>query len=227
MEYLLMRNFLCIVACFAAACSAAADEPWTPGIAKPAGMVSYKPAKKAQLLFNQDQMRAVPRSQAAAKYHQPGGLADATGWKSTLYAWFPSARKEWSIIPVWNGGYVHWGSIDGPIVMNADGTPKKSIQAESGYVQKYAVGARFDDVLTYRGHIFEHRSWFKDEDGWTPEVLYRDPSARPPGYKRVTRKECRECHRLAGGAGGASGDGLYNKGLPPGSDNIFSYPVVD
>jgi len=168
------------------------------------------------------------RSEGQEKYLSPGGLTKASGWKSTTYALFGDGGiKEAKNIGVWNGTYPRWGlSANGPIVRYEDGTPQKAMQQELAYVQTYPVNARFDDVLTYNGVVFEHRSWFKDaEDGWTPEVLYCDRSARPPGYQLVTRKDCRECHRLAGGAGGESGDGLYNKGLPPGSDNIFSFPI--
>jgi hypothetical protein len=99
-----------------------------------------------------------------------------------------------------------------------NGFTPTSTQLARGIVRTYPDGTRFDDVLKYKGTVFEHRVREKAAGKWSSEVVYRDKDAYPPGYAGLT-VTCASCHDKPG-----SGD--YGKdGLVPGGDTVFSDPL--
>ncbi len=87
-------------------------------------------------------------------------------------------------------------------------------QSEYGIVRMYPDGARFDDVLWYKGKVFEHRTRIKADGEWSSSTVFKDETARPPGYAGL-KVTCASCHNQAG-------QGKYGAGLVPGYDGVFS-----
>lgn len=178
-------------------------------------MEPYTRAKNTQILFNTTQWQPVSRATLDRKWNVPGGLVHATGWSSQSFRHLPSKpREHLGTIKVWNGGYHRW-SPSGAIVYDKKGVAKKSMQPETGWKRIYDSGTIFADVLSTEAGPFEVRLAEKVDGRWDFYVAWSDASAAPRGYRRPTRKECLACHAQAG-------TGLYNKGLVPGGDHVFS-----
>lgn len=129
-------------------------------------------------------------------WHQSGGMHGIRGVTSLKYR-LGDARSAYAPIPVKNTFGYH--------------------QAEMGIVRTYPDGTRFDDVLYYRGKVFEHRTRQKADGAWSNTVAYKDEAARPPGYTGL-KVTCASCHNR-------SGKGDYGLGLNPGGDGVFSDPL--
>lgn len=130
-------------------------------------------------------------------WHQSGGIRGLKGVTSEKYS-LRAGKSWWTPLPVTNS----YGNT----------------QHERGIVRVYDDGSRFDDVLWYKGRVFEHRTRTKVDGKWTNTVTYRDESAAPPGYKPVKLAECATCHNKAGTGG-------YSEGLVPGGDTVLSDPL--
>lgn len=131
---------------------------------------------------------------------QSGGVKGIEGVVSRKFRTLPAKAKVktgLALIPVLN-------SFD-------------NYQNELGIIREYPDGTRFDDVLYYKGRIFEHRMREKVDGEWTNKILTSDKDLRPPGYKGLGRK-CASCHDQTGTGG-------YDKGLVPGGDGVFSDPL--
>lgn len=167
----------------------------------PDGAVKYKEETKTQSIYvldNRDVIEIVPINRLEKKWHQSGGMEGIEGVVSDKYRTLPKPPKQYvTNIPVKN-------SFD-------------SYQNNRGIVREYADGSRFDDVLSYKGVVFEHRVREKRNDKWSSRVIYSDEAARPKGYNGLS-VTCASCHEQAGTGG-------YAVGLVPGGDTVLSDPV--
>lgn len=166
----------------------------------PDGSEKYEPTRWTQSIYvlsGHDTIDRVPTNRLDSKWHQSGGMAGINGVTSEKYRLLPEAPREWiGTIQVWNGS---------------------NYQPNRGLLRTYADGTRFDDVLSYRGQVFEHRTREKRGGRWSAKVIYSDHDARPPGYNGL-QQTCASCHDEAGSGG-------YATGLVPGSDETISDPL--
>lgn len=166
----------------------------------------YEPAKETQRLSQLSRnggpfFRMTEKVKIAdmqnTDWHQSGGMHGVKGVTSDKYKTHDAVSK-YAPIPV----------------KNAFG----SYQPEMGIVREYPDGARFDDVLSYNGKVFEHRVRVKAEGQWYSSTVYREPANFPPGYAGL-KQTCASCHTKPG-------TGEYGKdGLVPGGDGTFSDPL--
>lgn len=173
--------------------------PLPLGFDLPAGMKRYRRASYTQEIAvtdGRDRISPVHRLQVKEKWHASGGFADMGGFRSDLYR--NDARPR-----VWVGNIG---------VLNSLGY----MQDNRGWKREYPDGARFLDVLSKDGTVFEVRSAEKKDGKWNRLVVYRDKEARPKGYDRLA-VSCASCHDEAGSGG-------YATGLVPGGDGIISDP---
>jgi hypothetical protein len=183
--------------------SAAAD--YVPDFPKESK--KYEPAKETQRLSQVREIGSpvfVRRTEkvkiadmANTDWHQSGGMHGVKGVTSDKYKTHDAVSK-YALIQVKNsfGAY----------------------QPEMGIVREYPDGARFDDVLSYNGKVFEHRVRVKAEGQWHNATVYREPANFPPGYAGL-KQTCASCHTKPG-------TGEYGKdGLVPGGDGTFSDPL--
>lgn len=136
-------------------------------------------------------------------WHSSGGVGGIDGVVSDKYRSGGKAVQSWGPVTMTNG------------LLDSTGAP--ATQVEFGVVRTYPDGARFDDVLSYKGVVFEHRVREKVGGKWASSVAYKDPAARPPGYAGL-KVSCASCHDRAGTGG-------YAAGLVPGGDTVFSDPL--
>jgi hypothetical protein len=174
--------------------------PWIDGVEFPEDMQRYQPARNTQRIATTNgapSIDVVPRTATEPRYQVPGGLVGVHGWRSDLYKSGPAPQTWQERLPVKNSfGF---------------------IQYELGWTRRYAAGAKFMDVLSYRGRVFEVRVREKGPRGWHSFVDYRNPADAPLGYERVRTSQCASCHRDAGSGG-------YAVGLAPGGDEVLSDP---
>lgn len=166
----------------------------------PAGAEEYTPAKWTQAIYRQDGrqiVEVVPVKRVAARWHQSGGM-EGLVHTSVKYRTVP------------RGTVTKLGPIQ---VKNSLGY----YQTETGVVREYPDGARFDDVLSVGGTVFEHRVREKRDGEWRSRIAYSDASARPLGYAGL-KQTCASCHD-------ESGSGDYGAGLVPGGDTVLSDPI--
>jgi hypothetical protein len=142
-------------------------------------------------------IKRVPVASLERKWQVSGGMEGIRGVTSHKYATLPRPPRTWA----------------GPIAVHNG----RNLQDNIGLKRSYPAGSRFDDILTYRGRVFEHRARTKDADGWRSRVLWSDRSARPPGYAGLS-VTCASCHDEAG-------TGKYDAGLVPGGDTVLSDPL--
>jgi hypothetical protein len=169
--------------------------------ALPKGSEPYAAAKYTQEIAVTDgrnRITAVLRTRVDAHWRTSGGMLGLEGWKSEKFRYLPSP-------PVTRIGDIR--------VLNHTGY----YQLNKGIIREYADGTRFDDVLSFRGKVFEHRVRTKVKGVWRSSVIFTDVSARPPGYKGL-KQSCASCHDLPG-------TGAYAAPLIPGSDGTFSDPL--
>lgn len=166
-----------------------------------AEMEPYTRAQNTQLLFNRTERQIVSRSVLKAKWNIPGGLEGVHGWKSRSFRLLTKPPVE------------YLGTI---YVLNSFGYR----QPEQGWKRSYHIGDCFVEELSTDTGPFELRVSEKRANGWEFYVAWSDPSARPIGYRRPTRKQCLACHNEAG-------TGSYNAGLVPGGDHVFSDPFKE
>lgn len=173
-----------------------------PGL--PAGAVEYAPAATTQSVFRLNDVpttsRVPIRLLPDTRWHQSGGMHGIRGVESKKYRTLPEGR-----------GVIH--TVSGIAVKNSFG----NYQTELGVTRSYPDGTRFDDVLSHKGKVFEHRVREKQDGRWKSRVAYSDPAARPPLYFGLTRS-CASCHDEAGTGG-------YAVGLVPGGDTVLSDPL--
>lgn len=180
------------------------DEVYAPKL--PKGAVKYEVAIHTQEIAvtnGYDRITPVRRGLLKREWQMSGGMVDleATalkGVKSEKYQSLPAPPKTWV------------GNI---AVVNSFG----HTQYNRGIVREYVDGSRFDDVLYYRGVVFEHRVREKSGGKWKSSVIYSSEKSRPPGYKGLG-KSCASCHDQAGSGG-------YAEGLVPGGDGVISDPL--
>lgn len=177
-----------------------ADE-YTPDL--PKDSKAYTPTEVTQYLdensFNGGPFvsRTLPVKIAAMKntdWHQSGGMHGIKGVTSVKYKNKEGASR-YAAVPVKN----EFGAF----------------QQAMGIVRTYPDGTRFDDVLYYKGKVFEHRVRRKEGGEWSNSTAYKEPANYPPGYTGLKRT-CASCHNQAG-TGGYGADGLT-----PGGDSVFS-----
>jgi hypothetical protein len=180
---------------------AAVPRPYVPDL--PKGAVQYESAKLTQSLSQVREIgspvfvrRTLPvriSDLPDTDWHQSGGMHGIKDAVSVKYR-TGNAKSWYGAIPVLNV-YGHY-------------------QPEMGVVRVYPDGTRFDDVLSYRGKVFEHRVREKAEGAWSSSIVFKDEAARPPGYTGL-KQTCASCHNRAG-------RGTYGAGLNPGGDTVFS-----
>lgn len=198
-----------VIIIFALVCFAGDQAPRAPQapvllretVPLPEGAVKYKEETKTQSIFvldNRDVIEIVPISRLEKKWHQSGGMEGVEGVVSDKYKTLPSKPKQY---------------VANIAVKNSF----NSYQDNRGIKREYADGSRFDDVLSYRGVVFEHRMREKRGGKWSSKVVYSDDDARPKGYTGLTAT-CASCHEQAGTGG-------YAVGLVPGGDTVLSDPV--
>lgn len=146
-------------------------------------------------------IRPIKIKELEAKWHQSGGMQGIEGVKSVKYKTLPSPVKQ---------------KLDMVTVKFKDDFGRDQTQKELGIVRSYPDGSRFDDVLYYKGNVFEHRVREKIEGKWDSRVEYREILARPPGYNGL-KQSCGSCHNEAG-------TGVYGAGMVPGGDTVLSDP---
>lgn len=164
----------------------------------PKGAQKYAIAQYTQeiaITNGRDRITAIPRRHLKAEWQHSGGMVGVTGVVSDKYRTLPVPPKVWV------------GNIG---VVNSFG----HVQYNRGIVRSYADGTRFDDVLSYKGKVFEHRVRIKVGGMWRSSVLYTDEDARPPTYRGL-KQSCSSCHDQAGSGG-------YGEGLVPGGDGVLS-----
>lgn len=174
------------------------ERPWLSPLPYPKGAVLLKATQYTQSIFildDRDVIRKVPRTELEAKWQVSGGMIGVKGVKSDKYKCLPD--RPW----IWVGNIS---------VTNSFGYEQKN----RGLLRSYPNGTRFDDVLSYQGIVFEHRTRIKEKDTWKSFVAYKDEAARPPGYTGL-KQSCASCHDEAG-------TGKYGAGLVPGSDTVIS-----
>ena len=174
----------------------------------PKGAERYEASAWTQaisVLNDRDHIAKVPVKGTRSKWHQSGGMDGIAGVTSEKYRTVPSKPREWiGTIQVWNGS---------------------NYQPNKGLIREYPDGTRFDDVLSYKGRVFEHRAREKEDGKWINDVIYADADARPPGYTGL-KQTCASCHNRAGmGTPEADGRSTYANGLPPGGDTVISDPL--
>lgn len=190
-------------------CSVAVAGPfgptWPSPMEYPKGAVKYKSDGWTQTIYiltdnagRRDRIDYAPISGLAIKWHQSGGMDGIKGFHSDKYRLLPSPAVY---------------RIDDIQVLNSFGY----YQANRGIVRSYPSGTRFDDVLSYKGKVFEHRMREKVDGVWKSRTLFKDEKARPPGYTGLT-VSCASCHDEAGTGG-------YAVGLVPGGDTVLSDPL--
>lgn len=175
---------------------------WDSPVPYPEGMQSYTATKYTQSIYvlnDRDTIDRVPIKKLEPKWHQSGGMANISGWKSQKYRLIPESVRD----------YI--GTIE---VKNSFG----HYQPNRGLKRSYPDGTRFDDVLTNdQGAVFEHRTRRKSDGKWESEVAYRNVKARPDDYDGL-KQSCASCHNEAGSGG-------YAVGLVPGGDTVLSDPL--
>jgi hypothetical protein len=179
-----------------------APSKWPSPIKMPKGSEQYESAKYTQSIYvlnNRDTIEKVPIRNLEAKWRFSGGLADVDGWKSVKYRYVPGGVES-----TWIGTIY---------VRNSFG----DYQPNRGILRNYPDGTRFDDILTYKGKVFEHRCRDKVDGKWRSRVLYSRVENRPPGYGGL-KQSCASCHEK-------SGSGEYGVGLVPGGDTVLSDPL--
>ena len=141
-------------------------------------------------------IEAVSRAKIDAKWRVSGGMEGIEGFRSDLYknAVEPIDRME--LLPVTNSSGF--------------------IQHEQGHKRAWPDGAKFLDVLSAGGNVFEVRKREKIKGRWKSFVMFEDEKARPIGYKSITFS-CNDCHSRAGEAS-------YGLGAIPGADGVISFP---
>lgn len=175
--------------------------PWPKEVPFPAGAAHYETTAWTQSIVvrdNRDAIDYIARTTQELKWQYSGGLAELWGWTSDKYKTLPAPPQTWI------------GNIQ---VKNSFGR----FQPNRGLLRSYAVGSRFDDVLSVKGTVFEHRMREKTAKGWTAKILYQDKTAFPKGYTGL-KQTCSSCHD-------ESGSGEYGVGLVPGGDTVFSDPL--
>lgn len=173
-----------------------------------AGLAKYRSAKNTQSIYvvtevngyRHDQIDRIPRASLLKKWQVPGGMEHSQGWSSQLYKHVPSPPKSYiADIPVKNSfGY---------------------FQNNRGWKREYPNGTVFVDALSKDGKVFELRVAEKKDGAWHRFVDYRDRSARPHGFQKISAGDCRSCHDEAGTGG-------YAVGLVPGGDTVISDPFA-
>ncbi len=181
-----------------------AGEVYSPKL--PKGAVKYEVAIYTQeiaITNGFDRITPVRRNRLKREWQMSGGMVDlahavAVGVKSDKYRYLPAPPKTW---------------VGNVAVVNQFG----HVQYNRGIIREYVDGTRFDDILYYKGVLFEHRVREKVKGQWKSSILHTDEKARPPGYKGLG-KSCASCHDQAGG-------GSYAEGLVPGGDTVISDPL--
>ena len=166
------------------------------------GMQNYTPTKVAQVSGNRSGGGAnwvVSRLSIPSKWQQPGGLEGLTGWSNKLY------RKSNNPVRNWMGHVNDWEHYGG------------TWGSEITYQRSYGEGAKFADVLSTPTGVFEVRVAEKIGGEWRRSIPYRDKTAEPANYVRVSLTKCAECHDQAG-------DGGYGTARIIGGDGVLSDP---
>ena len=168
-------------------------------------MKRYKRAAMTQeIAVTNDRDRITPVHRLEVenkKWLVSGGMLGIEGWRSDLYK-NDAKPNEWI------------GDIQ---VLNSLGY----MQPNRGWKREYPDGAKFLDVLSSKGKVFEVRQREKTEGKWHSSVIFDDEKARPLGYTGLT-SSCISCHNAKDGAG----TGGYAAGLVPGGDTILSDPFA-
>jgi len=159
----------------------------------------YTSAKFTQQSFRRmtGYIGIVHRSSLERKWTVPGGLADVRGWSSRLY-------KNRRAVAV-------------PYLARQD--PSDDVSTIT-WQRSYPDGAVFADVLRNdASEIFEIRAAAKSDGEWQRFVAFANPAARPHGYRRLTSRQCAECHDSKPGSAEYGGPAI------PGGDTIISAPL--
>ncbi len=169
--------------------------------ALPTGAVKFQGTvwtQSVSIVSGRNSIVAVKRDTLEAHWRTSGGMVGVTGVTSDKYKLVPVGGKTWvDTIQVTNNlGYLQ---------------PARAI------VRSYPDGSRFDDVLSYKGRVFEHRVRIKRNGAWRSSVIFTDIEARPPGYTGL-KQSCSSCHDQAGTGG-------YGTGLVPGGDGVIGDPL--
>ncbi len=175
--------------------------PWLSKLPFPKGMTTYRQERYTQSIYvlgNRDVIEKVPISGIDPKWHVSGGMEGVKGVKSDKFRLVPGKIETWTALI----------QVDNSMGFKQD---------NRALLRSYPDGTRFDDVLSYKGVVFEHRSRQKQSGKWKSEVLYEDKAARPKGYTGLV-STCGACHNK-------SASGSYDKGLVPGGDTIISDPM--
>lgn len=167
------------------------------------GMEQYRTARYSQVSFNRSgrgMNSLVERSSLAAKWSVPGGLEGVRGWTNQLYRAKTNRVRNWfgHVDPNDSPAIGVWGS-------------------EIIHQRQYDDGAKFADVLRTDRGIFEVRVAEMQGGEWRRSIPYRNPSAEPAGYVRVSLQKCAACHDQAG-------DGGYGSARIPGGGGVISEP---
>lgn len=194
-----MKKYFIAIALLTLSAFAVAQEREEPP-PLPAGAEKFQPTVWTQRIAvtnGVDTIIPVLRTELEAHWQTSGGVVGMDGVKSVKYRTLLARPQTWvGNIAVWNGS---------------------NYQNNRGILRSYPDGSRFDDVLYYQGKVFEHRVRIKRNGVWKSSIIYTDVTARPPGYKGLT-KSCASCHDQAGSGG-------YAVGLVPGGDGVISDPL--
>lgn len=202
-----------------------------PRASLPAGAVRYEPATHTQALsqnrgvgdfaFRRVTAPVPITSMPNTDWHQSGGMRGLKDVTSEKYRTGGAAASKYAPITIKNGLV---RTADGRIDLKKEQAEAMKLriveeftQKEYGIVRTYPDGVRFDDVLKYKGVVFEHRVREKKNGVWSSRVVFEDKDARPPGYTGL-KVTCASCHDQAGSGG-------YAEGLVPGGDTVFSDPL--
>lgn len=188
--------------CLLIACCVASGQ-WLSPREMPKGATKIPKAQYTQSIFvldGRDVIEKVPIGKLESKWHQSGGIEGIQGVQSDKYRTLPRGKSV-----------KHW--LERIEVKNSFG----HYQPNLAIVRAYPVGTRFDDILSYKGKVFEHRMRERIAAGWRSRVIYRDSKAYPPGYTGL-KQSCSSCH-------GEAGSGEYGVGLVPGGDGALSDPL--
>lgn len=170
------------------------------------GLEPYRSARFTQVSGNRSGRGSnslAPRQTLGQKWMVPGGLEGIRGWTNQLYrgpknpvtSWFGRANPTDTFITT-DGSL--WGS-------------------EFIHQRQYEDGAKFADVLRTDRGVFEVRVAERSGGEWGRSIPYRDQSAEPAGYVRVSLQKCASCHDQAGA-------GSYGAARIPGGGGVLSDP---
>jgi hypothetical protein len=175
-----------------------ADKTWPVGLSFLNDLEPYTSATMTQQSLRRWSGVIVPvsRDSLELKWRVPGHLAGVRGWSSTLY-------RSRNLKP--STYLVRQDPDDGNSAVTWDRT--------------YPEGFVHADVLRNAdGKPFEVRVAEMIDGRWNRYIARSDPSARPLGYHPPTRKQCVECHSVAG-------RGEYSGAAIPGGGGVLSDPI--